>query len=263
MPTVFLLTDAHVLDESFLVLINDLLASGDTPDLFNDEDMDNVVSGIRNEVRGLGMVDSRESCWAFFLARVRLQLKMVFCFSPVGHTLRVRARKFPAIVNCTAIDWFHAWPQEALISVSRRFIEEMEGIEPQHKDSICRFMAHVHSSVREMSTCYYRNERRYSYATPRSFLEQISLFKSLLKRKREEVQRRKEHLGNGIQKLRTTASQVGNLKARLATQEAELQLRNHDAEALITKIGLQTEKVSQEKAIADAEEPVLQCASSA
>ncbi|EGV97392.1 Dynein beta chain, ciliary [Cricetulus griseus] len=29
MPTVFLLTDAHVLDESFLVLINDLLASGD------------------------------------------------------------------------------------------------------------------------------------------------------------------------------------------------------------------------------------------
>lgn len=48
--------------------------------------------------------------------------------------------------------------------------------------------------------------------------------------------------------------QVGNLKARLASQEAELQLRNHDAEALITKIGLQTEKVSQEKAIADAEE---------
>jgi dynein heavy chain len=28
-PTVFLLTDAHVLDESFLVLINDLLVSGD------------------------------------------------------------------------------------------------------------------------------------------------------------------------------------------------------------------------------------------
>ncbi|KAK7808150.1 hypothetical protein U0070_024839, partial [Myodes glareolus] len=76
MPTVFLLTDAHVLDESFLVLINDLLASGDIPDLFDDEDMDNVVSGIRNEVRGLGMVDSREGCWAFFLARVRLQLKV-------------------------------------------------------------------------------------------------------------------------------------------------------------------------------------------
>lgn len=52
------------------------LGVGDIPDLFDDEDMDSVISGIRNEVRGLGMVDSREGCWAFFLARVRLQLKV-------------------------------------------------------------------------------------------------------------------------------------------------------------------------------------------
>ena len=32
--TVFLLTDAQVPDERFLVLINDLLASGEIPDLF-------------------------------------------------------------------------------------------------------------------------------------------------------------------------------------------------------------------------------------
>jgi dynein heavy chain len=23
---------------------------------------------------------------------------------------RSRARKFPAIINCTVIDWFHPWP---------------------------------------------------------------------------------------------------------------------------------------------------------
>ena len=46
---------------------------------------------------------------------------------------------------------------------------------------------------------------------------------------------------------------MGELKARLASQEAELQLRNQDAEALIAKMGLQTEKLSREKAIADAE----------
>ena len=34
MGTVFLLTDAQVPDEKFLVLINDLLASGEIPDLF-------------------------------------------------------------------------------------------------------------------------------------------------------------------------------------------------------------------------------------
>ncbi|MEE6466363.1 hypothetical protein FKM82_006924 [Ascaphus truei] len=254
MPTVFLLTDAQVPDERFLVLINDLLASGDVPDLFSEEDIDGIISGIRNEVRSLGLIDSKDTCWKFFLDRVRLQLKVILCFSPVGSTLRVRARKFPAIVNCTAIDWFHEWPQEALQSVSRRFIQETEGIEPNIKDSISQFMAHVHTSVNEMSTKYHQNEKRYNYTTPKSFLEQITLYKNLLDRKRRELSQRMEHLVNGLQKLKTTASQVEDLKAKLASQEAELQLRNQDAEALITKIGLQTEKVSQEKTIADAEE---------
>lgn len=52
------------------------LGAGEIPDLFSDEDVDKIISGIRNEVRGLGMVDSRENCWKFFLARVRLQLKV-------------------------------------------------------------------------------------------------------------------------------------------------------------------------------------------
>lgn len=69
-------------------------------------------------------------------------------------------------------------------------------------------MAHVHTSVNEMSTRYYQNERRHNYATPKSFLEQISLFKNLLKKKQNEVSQKKEHLVNGIQKLETTASQV-------------------------------------------------------
>lgn len=55
-------------------------------------------------------------------------LQVALCFSPVGSKLRVRSRKFPAVVNCTAINWFHEWPQEALESVSFRFLEEVENI---------------------------------------------------------------------------------------------------------------------------------------
>lgn len=52
------------------------LGAGEILDLFSDEDVDKIISGIRNEVRALGLVDSRENCWQFFLARVRLQLKV-------------------------------------------------------------------------------------------------------------------------------------------------------------------------------------------
>ena len=74
--TVFLLTDAQVPDERFLVLINDLLASGEIPGLFADDELENVINGVRNEVKGAGIQDTKENCWKFFIDRVRRQLKV-------------------------------------------------------------------------------------------------------------------------------------------------------------------------------------------
>lgn len=45
-----------------------------------------------------------------------------------------------------------------------------------------------------------------------------------------------------------------DLKAKLALQEVELHHRNSDTEALIAKIGQQTDKLNQERSVADAEE---------
>ena len=118
------MTDAQVADEKFLVLINDLLASGEINGLFTDDETTEILASVKNEVRAQGIEDTRENCWKFFIDKVRRNLnvnlvvrrdidtarnpffsKIVLCFSPVGSTLRVRARRFPALVNCTNIDW--------------------------------------------------------------------------------------------------------------------------------------------------------------
>lgn len=49
----FLMTDAQVPNEHFLVLINDMLASGEVPDLFSDDDVENIIAGVRNEASTL------------------------------------------------------------------------------------------------------------------------------------------------------------------------------------------------------------------
>uniref|UniRef100_A0A8C3LJW7 Dynein axonemal heavy chain 9 n=1 Tax=Chrysolophus pictus TaxID=9089 RepID=A0A8C3LJW7_CHRPC len=252
--TVFLMTDVQVADEQFLVLVNDLLASGEIPDLFPDDEVENIINSVRNEVRGQGLVDSRETCWKFFIERVRRQLKVALCFSPVGNKLRVRSRRFPAIVSCTAIDWFQEWPQEALESVSLRFLRETDGVEASVKESISKFMAYVHTSVNEISRLYLSNERRYNYTTPKSFLEQIKLYQNLLMKKRKDLTAKMERLENGLAKLNSTSAQVDDLKAKLAAQEAELKQKNEDADKLIQVVGVETEKVSREKAAADEEE---------
>ncbi|XP_037537274.1 dynein heavy chain 11, axonemal [Nematolebias whitei] len=252
--TVFLHTDAQIPDERFLVLINDMLASGDIPDLFNDEEVDMIVASIRMELKGLGLVDSRDNCWRFFIERIRRQLKVVLCFSPVGFTLRTRARKFPALVNCTAIDWFHPWPHLALQSVSSTFIEKIPGLEQKVRASISEFISYAHTSVNEVSVKYQQNEKHFNYTTPKSFLEFMKLYDNLLRKKRTELNQKMDRIENGQQKLKNTASQVEDLKAKLAVQEVELWQRNEEIEALLAKIGQQTDKVNQERAVADEEE---------
>ncbi|XP_047613274.1 dynein axonemal heavy chain 9 isoform X4 [Phacochoerus africanus] len=208
LSTVFLMTDAHVADEKFLVLVNDLLASGEIPDLYSDDEVENIVSNVRNQVKSHGLVDTRENCWKFFIDRVRRKLKVTLCFSPVGSKLRVRSRRFPAIVNCTAIDWFHEWPQQALESVSLRFLQNTEGIEPAVKPSISKFMAFVHTSVNQTSQSYLSNEQRYNYTTPKSFLEFIRLYQGLLRRNGEELTAKIQRLENGLLKLHSTSAQT-------------------------------------------------------
>lgn len=69
-------------------------------------------------------------------------------------------------------------------------------------------MAHVHSQVNVISRTYFYNEKRFNYTTPKSFLEQISLYSKLLRMQFFELSRKVERLKNGLDKLKKTASQV-------------------------------------------------------
>lgn len=46
----FLMSDAQVADEKFLIAVNDMLASGEITELFPDDQVDNIVNAVRNEV---------------------------------------------------------------------------------------------------------------------------------------------------------------------------------------------------------------------
>ncbi|XP_031327312.1 dynein beta chain, ciliary-like [Photinus pyralis] len=252
--TVFLMTDAQVAEEAWLVVINDMLASGEIPDLLQDEEVENILNVVRGEVKASGVDDTKENCWKFYIQRCRKLLKVVLCFSPVGSTLRIRGRKFPAVVSCTAIDWFHEWPKEALQSVSQKFLQDIEVLPKRIVDSVSNFMSYVHSVVNDMSVVYLQNEKRYNYTTPKTFLEQISLYSKLLTEKINFLEYSIIRLENGLLKLASTAEEVDGLKEVLAVQEVVLAEKNAAADKLIVVLGTENEKVETEKKIATEEE---------
>lgn len=237
-------------EEQFLVVINDLLASGNISDLFPPEEVENIIGAMTNEVKQAGIPETKENSWKFFINKVRRMLKVVLCFSPVGSTLRVRARKFPSVVNCTSIDWFHEWPKTALESVSIRFLADIEVLPRPLIEPIGVFMAYVHNSVNDMSQEYLQNDKRYNYTTPKTFLELIALYSKLLNEKHTELGDRIITLENGILKLAECEAQVDGLKEQLKVQEVILSAKKMEADKQLAIVTAENNKVQAEKNIA-------------
>lgn len=124
---VFLRTDSHIADEEFLVYIYAIATvSGWIADLFTKEEVDGLLGSIASVAKAEGIFNTPEARLSYLISRVRKNLRVVLAFSPVGDTFRIRARRFPGLVNCTVIDQFHPWPRDALISVAERFLQDVE-----------------------------------------------------------------------------------------------------------------------------------------
>ena len=79
---------------------------------------------VEDSAISAGVLDTSEAVYAFFLGRVRDRLHVVLCFSPVGARFSRRAQQFPGLINGCTVDWFLAWPEEALTAVSSKAIDE-------------------------------------------------------------------------------------------------------------------------------------------
>jgi dynein heavy chain len=113
--------------EEFLEDINNILNSGEVPNLFEPDEYERMVVACRPDAKEAGVSEGdREAIFSFFINRVRNNLHVVLCMSPVGDSFRSRCRMFPSLVNCCTIDWFTEWPRDALLSVARSSFSAVE-----------------------------------------------------------------------------------------------------------------------------------------
>lgn len=87
--------------------------------------MDTLCNACTSRCKALGIVPDKKNLWNFFISEIKRNLHVVLAFSPVGDDFRNRAKKFPALVNCTVIDWFQPWPKQALFAVGTKFMNEV------------------------------------------------------------------------------------------------------------------------------------------
>jgi dynein heavy chain len=257
LPHAFLLTDGQIADERFLVFINDMLSSGNIPDLFAREEYDAIFGTVRNQAKAAGYSDDREGLFGFFIDKVRRNLHFILCHSP-GDVFRVRGRKFPALISCMVVDEYMPWPRMALDGVARRFlgtlIERGNISSEELLGNIAANTAEVHLSIDSANKRFLLEERRFNYTTPKSFLELINFYTEQLKTQQEEVLQKSERLDKGLMIMEQVQSKVEGLKEDLKIKMVQVKEKKDATDILIDQVSKASTVANQAKEEAAEEE---------
>lgn len=158
----------------------------------------------------------------YFLERVRNNLHVVLCMSPVGEPFRNRLRMFPSLVNCTTIDWFSDWPEDALLEVALKYLDGLDLGSDQLKKSLSQTFVTVHTSVVDASLKMRQELKRYNYVTPINYLELVNGYRELLMEKRQSIGNSAMKLRNGLSKLDDTKVSVEKISVELEAAKKQV-----------------------------------------
>lgn len=250
----FTMTDSQILKESFLEDINNILNTGEVPNLMLGEDKDMIAQELPNQIKIEG---SQDIILQEFVKRVRQNFHICLCMSPVGNDLRVRCRQFPSLVNCCTLDWFSKWPPEALLFVSQQKLIDMELPSDEIREELAKMCMLIHTSVEDASVKFYDELRRKVYTTPKSYLDLISLYINTLDKKRREFNANKDRLAQGLNKLNDTNAQIAQLKIDLAEAAPILAKSDIELAETMVKVDKETQEANVVKAQVEKEEEVV------
>ncbi|XP_074662516.1 dynein axonemal heavy chain 7-like [Tubulanus polymorphus] len=256
---VFLFADTQIKQESFLEDINNLLNAGEVPNLYALDEKQEICEKMRQLDRQRDKSKQTDqtpvSLFNFFIQRVRDQLHIVLAMSPIGDAFRNRLRKFPSLVNCCTIDWFHSWPEDALEAVASRFLEDVE-VTKDIRHGCIEMCKYFHTSTRNLSHRFQLELERHNYVTPTSYLELIATFKALLGKKRTEVLKAKRRYEVGLEKLESAQSQVSVMQNELIALQPQLVVASKEVDEIMVVIERESIEVAKVEKVVRADEAV-------
>jgi len=245
-PTVFLLSDTQFVHESMLEDINSILNSGDVAKLFPPDELIPLLEELRNDATKQGRSTASDALFSFFISRVRDNLHVVLCMSPVGAAFRNRIRMFPSLCNNCTINTFQRWPLVALTDVAARFLKDLDVGGPKVKDALSQTFCAMHTAAIDSSTRMLLQLKRHNYITPTKYLDLVKIYRFLLADKRARITLDADKLKNGLDKLDNSSSEVQAMSGQLEEKKKVVAQKKISCDKLLVEI-VQKQRAADEQ----------------
>ena len=131
-------------DLRFMEDVNNILCSGEVPNIFVIDEKIEIIENMRNLEKSLDksqqtdgsgpgtqtdntiiiLLDNND-CYCYFselfklfVKRVKENLHIILAMSPLSDTFKSFIAKFPALMSCCTMNWMHQWPGKTLLDKS-------------------------------------------------------------------------------------------------------------------------------------------------
>ncbi|XP_075248310.1 cytoplasmic dynein 2 heavy chain 1-like [Convolutriloba macropyga] len=254
---VFIMEDWQLIDSHFLEYINSLLASGEVAGLYTPEELEPLLSPLRERASEEGY---QGTIFSFFAKRVQANMHVVLIFDCSSSEFVPNCESNPSLYKCCTVLWMNEWRQQSMKSLTKLLIDKHDIKENSARSQhVIDSLVEIHNSVNEIgqnkggpnstSDGDERSQDDSPYklptgcemihnliATPRRYCALIENYARVYENKRASISQRIQYLGQGLGKLKEAKEHVDTLKVEAREKQSLLSTKQKETNAALEEI---------------------------
>ncbi|CAL1541204.1 unnamed protein product [Lymnaea stagnalis] len=242
---VLLLEDHQFIEPQFLELINSLLSAGEVPGLYSPEELEPLLTPLRDMASEVGF---RGSLISFFASRVMHNLHVVLVMDSSNSSFILNCESNPALYKQCSVQWMEGWSRESMVKVPWMLLTRPPKIEggsigegKGHKkklsggEELLKCFLHVHESCGALG------------ATPRRYMVFLNTYQAVYEKKKRSITDKQHHLQAGVSKLNDAKVLVDELKRKAGEQSVQLAEKQAEADSALKEITASMQNAGDQK----------------
>ncbi|KAI9144619.1 dynein heavy chain and region D6 of dynein motor-domain-containing protein [Paraphysoderma sedebokerense] len=235
--------DYQLFDPRCLEIINSVLSSGEIPGLYGPDELEAVLSSLKDEYSQTGFDGS---LFDFFVHRTRQNLHVVLLTDTASPKFAVNCESNPAIYSSCQLEWLESWSHESLAHMATSILNKLS-----LKDD--SFALVLNSILKINESCVNQS------FSPGRVVNLFRHFQSVYSQIRTKLENRQHYLQGGLSKLNDAAGYVDSLSKEANSQSVLLASKQMQADQALKDITEAMIKASAQKQEMEVLSKSLEC----
>ncbi|UJR10563.1 hypothetical protein I4U23_014763 [Adineta vaga] len=227
---VLLVEDYQFIEPTFVELINSLLSAGEVPGLYSPDELEAILSPLREES---SQESFRGTMVQYFAQRVKTNLHIVLIMDFTRPTFTVACQSNPGFFKECAVQWMEGWSERSMIKIPSMLFSKDRSEENVKEgfsesltidDDLSKLFYMIHQSMEK------------KYLTPRRYLVLLETYRDVYLSKKHAIVKRQKHLKSGVSKLNDARKVVDDLKRNAEVKQKALAVKQHEADEALKQI---------------------------